>query len=86
MDYRAIALSWLGLLALLALSLLAGALDHAALRYTIHFVCAVVMAALVMAVFMHLYTAGSLLRLVALGGLLWIALLILLTLADVLTR
>lgn len=86
MTYRSVVLSWLGLLALLALSLLAGALDNTALRYTVHFICAAAMAALVALVFMHLHSAGKLLRLVAVSGLLWIALLILLTLADTLTR
>ncbi|MCW8127719.1 cytochrome C oxidase subunit IV family protein [Microbulbifer halophilus] len=86
MNCRSAVFCWLGLLALLALSLLAGALDNTALRYSVHFICAGAMAALIMLVFMHLYTADRLLRLVAVSGLLWIALLILLTLADMLTR
>lgn len=86
MSHRTAVFCWLGLLALLALSLLAGALDNTALRYTAHFICAAAMAALVALVFMHLYSAGKLLRLVAVSGLLWIALLLLLTLADTLTR
>lgn len=86
MNCRSAVFCWLGLLALLALSLLAGALDNTTLRYSVHFLCATAMAALVMLVFMHLYTADRLLRLVAVSGLLWIALLIMLTLADMLTR
>ncbi|WP_250461798.1 hypothetical protein [Microbulbifer litoralis] len=86
MTNRTAVLCWLGLLALLAVTLLAGALDSSALRYSLHFLCAAAMAALVMLVFMRLYTSSPLLRLVAVGGVMWIALLILLTLADTLTR
>lgn len=86
MNYRSAILCWLALLALLAASLAAAMLGNTALRHTLHLLCAVAMAALVMVVFMRLRSAGQVLRLVALAGLLWIALLIMLTMADVLTR
>lgn len=86
MHYRPALLTWLALMLLLGITLLAGMLQSAALRYSVHFLCAAAMAALVMLVFMRLRSDGELLRLVAVGGLLWIALLIVLTLADVLTR
>ncbi|MBB3060491.1 oxidase [Microbulbifer rhizosphaerae] len=86
MNYRPAVITWLALLILLGISLLATAMASTALRYTVHFLCAIAMAALVMVVFMQLRAASGLLRLFALGGLLWIALLLMLTLADVLTR
>lgn len=86
MNYRPAVFTWLALLILLGISLLATAMASTALRYTVHFISAIAMAALVMAVFMQLRAASGLLRLFALGGLLWIVLLLTLTLADVLTR
>lgn len=86
MTYRTSFLAWLLLLALLAISITATMQLSGAVAYTINLVCAIGMAAVMMAIFMGLRAAGNLIRLFALGGLLWLAFLLLLTLADFLFR
>lgn len=86
MSYRLMLLTWGGVLVLLGLSLLAVQFTAGVLQYVINLVCAALMAALVMTFFMRLRSAEALIRLYALGGFLWLSFLILLSLADYLTR
>jgi cytochrome c oxidase subunit 4 len=77
---------WLALLALLGISLgsayLRLGLGNAAANYGI----ATLKALLVAIVFMHLRSAGALIRLVAGAGLFWLVVFFALTFSDVLTR
>lgn len=86
MNYRLVLLTWGGVLALLGISVLAVQLSAGVLQYVISLSCAVLMAGLLMTFFMHLRTAQTVIRLYALGGLLWLSFLWLLSLADYLSR
>lgn len=86
MTYRIPLLVWLLLLALLGINITATLLLSGAVAWTINLASAFGMAALIMASFMGLRSADNLLRLFALGGLLWFAFLLFLTLADFLAR
>ncbi|MEH6564320.1 MAG: hypothetical protein V7756_03210 [Halopseudomonas sp.] len=79
-------LTWLSLLLLLGLSL---ALAHWMTGTTQHFVsigCALVMVAVIAGVQMRLRRADHMHRLFALGGLVWLALLAILTALEIATR
>lgn len=56
------------------------------LRLVSHFAIAFLMAALIVAIFMGLRSAGTLIRWFALGGLMWLLFLLALTPVDYLTR
>lgn len=86
MTYHTPVLVWLLLLALLAASVTAVILAPGTMAHVISLGCAFGMAALILATFMGLQTADGMLRLFALGGLLWLAFLVSLTLADTLVR
>lgn len=77
---------WLALLALLTLTAWAVQLPLGPGRLILHLGTAVIMAALVMVFYMGLRQRDGLLRLFALGGLVWLALLLGFSLAEVLTR
>jgi len=79
-------LVWVGLLALLALTILAAYARLGAYGTALHFTIAATQAALVMLFSMHLASAHPLMRAIALIGFIGIAILVLLTLLDVLTR
>ena len=86
MNYRQPIIIWLGLLALLALNVGLNALTTGMWRPMLHYLLATAMAALLMVFFMRLRASDGLVRLFAVGGLLWLGLLIGITLAEVLTR
>lgn len=84
--YRAHILTWLALLGLLAAMVAVANLAPEAARTPAVLLLATVMASLVLAVFMGLRHMTGLMRVIALGGFLWLGLMIVLTLADYLTR
>lgn len=86
MNYRLMVLTWAGVLVLLGVSLLGVGMTSGIVQYVMSLTCAALMAALVMTFFMRLRRAEALIRLFALGGFLWLGFLILLFLADYLTR
>lgn len=86
MNYRPMVLTWVGVLILLGISLLGVGMTSGPVQYVISLSCAALMAALVMSFFMRLRSAEPLIRLFALGGCLWVSFLIILFLADYLTR
>ncbi|WP_148863659.1 cytochrome C oxidase subunit IV family protein [Marinobacter fonticola] len=86
MNYRPMLLTWIGLLILLGVSVLGASMTSGVLQLVISLTCAALMAALVMTFFMRLRSAEALIRLYALGGFLWLGFLILMTMADYLTR
>lgn len=77
---------WLVLMALLCLTLAAGLAPLGPLGTAANLAIAAVMALLVAAFFMHLRHTSGLNRLASALGPLWLAVLLLLTLADVLSR
>lgn len=86
MKYRQPIIIWLGLLALLALTVGLNVLMAGPWRPLLHYLIATVMAALLMVFFMRLRASDGLIRLFAVGGVLWLGLLIVITLSEVLTR
>lgn len=85
-DYRPYLLSWLALLVLLACSVAATHWLDGWLAWSMVALCALLIASLVISVFMGLRHANALLRVFGVGGVLWLSFLIVLTLADYLTR
>jgi cytochrome c oxidase subunit 4 len=83
---RRLLLSWVSLLALLAITLASAYVHLGAFNTVINLGVAVAKALIVMAIFMHLLRPAPLLRLAASAGFLWLAILIALTLVDVATR
>lgn len=87
--YGALLFAWIGLLALLSGSVAIAtntALAQGPVAISLNIGCAIVMAAIVFSVFMRLRYADGLLRVLAVGGVMWVAFLLVLALADVLTR
>lgn len=84
--YGALLLAWIGLLALLTGSVATTVLVQGPAAIAMNIGCAGLMAAIVFIVFMRLGHADGLMRLIAVGGMLWVALLLALSLADFLTR
>ncbi|MDN5870266.1 MAG: hypothetical protein L0H73_06040 [Nitrococcus sp.] len=84
--YQSLLFAWVGLLLLLAGSVLITALVPGPAYIAVNMGFAVLMAALIFTVFMKLRGAEGLLRLFAVGGLMWLGFLLLLSLADFLTR
>ena len=85
-GYRGRVLVWLGLLALLAVSVATAAYQPAPVSYVIVGGCAAGMAGLILVVFMGLRRADGWQRVFALGGWLWLGFLVFLTAVDVLGR
>lgn len=83
--WRRNGLVWLALLALLALTFGAAHLPLGAINVVIGLTIAGVKVALVALIFMGLDRSAALMRLAAAAGLLWLAILFMLTFADVLT-
>jgi cytochrome c oxidase subunit IV len=83
---RTYLLSWLALLALLTLTVVSAYFQLGTWNITINLGVATLKALIVIFVFMHLARSTPLLRLVAAAGFIWLAILTVLTLADVLTR
>lgn len=79
-------LVWAVLLGLLALTVAISLVDVGAWNIVANIAIAALKAGLVMWIFMHLNALRGVVRLVALGALLWVAILFALTLADYLTR
>ncbi|HSN73375.1 MAG TPA: cytochrome C oxidase subunit IV family protein [Steroidobacteraceae bacterium] len=75
-------LVWAALLALLATTMAVTLVPARSLHAPLNFGIAGIKVALVAVFYMHLRRAGPTVRLVALGGLLWLAILIVLSLAD----
>lgn len=84
--YKAPLFAWAGLLLLLTGSVLVTALVPGPAFIALNIGFAVLMAALIFIVFMKLRSADGLLRLFAMGGLMWLGFLLLLSLTDFLTR
>lgn len=75
--------------ALMALTLLTigiATIDLGAINTIVALLIAAVKAALVIAIFMHVDRSGPLIRLVVFAGVLWLAILIVLTLSDFVSR
>ena len=79
-------LVWLGLLALLGLSLCYAYLPGAPLRFAAGLTIAIAKAGLVATIYMQLRSASALVRVAAAAGLFWLSLLFLFSFADFLTR
>ena len=85
-SLKALLLSWVALLALLALTLGSAYLHLGIYNSIINLVIAGVKATIVMLLFMHLNRSRPVLRLVASAGFLWLGILLSLSLADFLQR
>lgn len=85
-NYRPLLVAWLALLLLLALSVAALQWAPATLAHVVSLACAVSMAALILAFFMGLRHSAGLVRVFALGGVLWLGLMSVLTAIDYVTR
>ncbi len=85
-TYRPYLLTWLALLALLACAVAATHWLSGWLAWSMVALCALIMASLVISIFMGLRHANALSQIFAVGGVLWLSFLIVLTLADYLTR
>ena len=77
---------WIALLALTAITTAVAHVDLGAFSVVVALAIAVVKMLLVALFFMHVRYSTKLTRLVLMGGLLWLAILIVLTLADVVSR
>ncbi len=86
MHYRSAIMAWLALLLLLGLSLMSAWFLSGPLQMVASLSWALAMAAVILVAFMGLRAADGMLRLFAVGGVLWLALLMLLTILDVITR
>jgi len=78
--------AWAGLVLLTAANIGSAYVRLGILNPTISFTIAAIKAAIVMVVFMQLRRVGKLTRLVAMAGYFWLAILMILMLADFLTR
>ncbi|MBR0868975.1 cytochrome C oxidase subunit IV family protein [Bradyrhizobium tropiciagri] len=78
--------SWLGLLALLALTVTLAYLPFGSLNSTVAIVIAAIKAAIIAAFFMELWDRGPRLLIFAGAGLFWLGLLLWLGLMDFITR
>lgn len=74
------------LLALLAITLVAASLDLGALNPVIALTIALAKALLIALYFMHLRYSNPLIWVVAMGGVFWLGILLVLTMSDYLTR
>lgn len=74
------------LLAGLGLSIGLSLASAGELRVVLHFAVALLMAALIIVVYMGLHSAGTLIRWFALGAVLWLTFLLVITPVDYLTR
>lgn len=79
-------LAWVALLLLLAGSVMITALVPGPALIALNLLLAVLMAALIITVFMGLRSAGGLLRVMALGALMWLFFLPLLAISEFLAR
>jgi cytochrome c oxidase subunit 4 len=79
-------LVFIALLVLLALTVLAARIEHGVLNLVVGLSIAVTKAALIVLYFMHLRYNSFVVRMVAMAGVLWLAILITITMADYLTR
>ena len=86
MNYRPLLATWLLLQLLLLGSVGATLIASGLLQQAFSLLCAVAIAGFIMAQFMGLRSAASVVRLFALGGLFWLALLFLLTILEVISR
>lgn len=86
MNYRTALLTWLALLMILLLNVIAAFLIAGNLQHMASISSAIVMAALVMLFFMRLSSANGLVRVFAVGALLWWAFFLFITLTEVLSR
>jgi cytochrome c oxidase subunit 4 len=78
--------TWVGLMALFALTLASSFIPLHGFNTAVNVAIAAAKAALVALIFMRLRTSSALVRLAALAGLLWLLILIGLSFTDVLTR
>ena len=85
-ETRAILITYVVLLALLGLTMLAGVVDLGWFNVVANLGIATLKAVLIAWVFMHLREMSPFLRLVAVASLLWLGLLVTLGLGDWLTR
>lgn len=86
MNYRSTVLTWLSLLALLGVSLLTVAFMSGLVQHVISLTCAVAIAALILIFYMRLQLADGIMRTFALGGLVWLSFLLIITVLEVMTR
>jgi cytochrome c oxidase subunit 4 len=85
-ELRPLLLTWVALLALLALTIGASFAPISPVKPVVNMAIAVLKAGLILSVFMHLRHRSGLLRVFALGATAWLAILMILTVADVATR
>lgn len=86
MHYRSPVVIWLLLLTLLGISLLSVAFISGTVQYVISLSCAIAIAASILITYMRLRLADGLLRTFALGGLVWLSFLLLMSMLDVMGR
>lgn len=85
-ETRRLTAVWLGLAALLALTMLSAQFSLGAGNVLANLAIATAKAALIAWFFMHLDRVRGIVRLFALGVLVWVGIMVVLTLADYLTR
>jgi cytochrome c oxidase subunit 4 len=83
---RSYALTWLALLALLAITAASSFFDLGRLNLAINMAVALAKALLVVFVFMHVRRGTPMIRVFAVAGLLWLGLLVTLSFTDFLAR
>ncbi|MHB0777024.1 cytochrome C oxidase subunit IV family protein [Halomonas sp. WWR20] len=81
-DVKAPVFAWVGYLVVLAASVAVAKLAPGTLGHAFSLLCAFVMAGFIVTFFMGLRSADNLLRVFALAGMMWLAFMITLTLAD----
>lgn len=85
-SLRPYLLTWIALLALLGLTTASALLPLGGFNLVVNLGIAAIKAALVAAVFMHVARGGTMVRVVALAGLVWLSLLIGLSMTDLAVR
>ncbi|KGM34409.1 cytochrome C oxidase subunit IV family protein [Inquilinus limosus] len=85
-ELRPLVLTWAGLLALLAITIAVSFAPIGPVKPVANMAIAAVKAGLILWVFMHLRERGGLLRVFALGAVAWLAVLMAMAVADILTR
>lgn len=83
---RPLVMVWLGLLVLLALTVTASFVLTGPMGFAFSIAIALAKASLIFWFYMHLNESGGIVRLIAVGAIVWLAILILLTSTDYATR
>lgn len=85
-DVKALVFAWVSYLGILGASVAATQWASGALGHVFSLLCALLMASLIMVFFMGLRSADNLLRVFALSTIMWLAFILVLTMADYFNR